>query len=202
MPLLKAYPVDRAWFLARLREKKLSIRKLAKLIGRDPSSVSRITYGRQLLHLEDAIKIARILNVTLYELLRRMGREPSTEGMILPVIGSVNDSLHITICRGKHASIPSMPLFDQGAVGLICDDSASLFYGWIFAYIPAAVIESTAIGRLSVVHHATAGLLIRFVKPGLHAGKFDLTGFSGQNLPNVDISAASPVLHIRAAQIV
>lgn len=193
------YSVDTAWFVARLRSKRLSVRKIAILVGIDASSMSRVIRGRQPLRIEQATKVARLLEVSLYELLRRAGTEPPAEGMTLPLVGSLNGALDITI--GKHPPVASMPIFEQSAVGLICDDSSSSFYGWIFAYVPAAAIQPSAIGRLSVVHLKGGRMFIRFLKPGLHSDRFDLVPLSGHTLRDVDdVCSASPVLHIRTAQ--
>jgi hypothetical protein len=42
-------------------------------------------------------------------------------------------------------------------------------------------------------------MLIRFLKPGLHTGKFDLVPLSGTALTNFVVFTASPVLFIRPA---
>lgn len=199
--LKEIYPADTAWFRERLRAKKLSIRKTAKLLGLDASSLSRIFRGLQRIRLDEATTLARILEVSLFEVLRRTGTEPPPpEAMTLPLVGSVNGSLCITT-GGGHAPVTSMPLFEQSAVGVICDDGASPFYGWIFAYIPASDIQPSAIGRLSVVHLADGTGLIRFLQPGLHAGRFNLVPIAGRAFQNVnDVRAAAPVLHIKPFQ--
>jgi hypothetical protein len=197
---MSRFPIDTLWFIKKCKEKGLSQRKMGLLLDIKHEALSRLFRGHTPLRLDQATKLAKYFDVSLYELLRRAGTDlPPPEGMALPVVGSVNGMLHVT--PGKHPPVASMPIFERAAVGLICDDHDSLFYGWIFVYVPAEDIQSSAIGRLSVVQLASGQRLIRFLKPGLHADQFNLVPFSGRSFLNVDdVCAATPVLHIRPTQ--
>ena len=88
-------------------------------------------------------------------------------------------------------------MLEQSAVGVICDDNASPYYGWIFVYVPADDIQPSAVGRLSMVTLPTGKKVIRFLKNGVHAGVFDLTTLNGSLLSNFAVYAASPILFVR-----
>jgi transcriptional regulator with XRE-family HTH domain len=192
------YPVDKAWFKDKLRQKGVSRREVAKLLGFDHSSFSRIILGTRRLTPEYAVAMAAYFEVSVHELLKRAGLSPPDDNNTLPVIGSLNGALEVT--PRVLPPVASMPVFERDARCLLCDDRNSLYYGWIFAYIPAAEVQHEAIGRLSVVTLSTGLKLIRFLTPGLYAGRFNLMPMAGRQLNDVEISAATPVLHIRTAQ--
>jgi hypothetical protein len=191
-------PIDHDWFKKQILEKGLSQREFYIHVGIAENALYRILSGKQPIRLNEASQMASCFGVSLYDLLRRAGIDPPVEGMTLPIAGSVNGALDVTP-SAKYPPVTSIPLVEQSTVGLICDDSGSPFYGWIFAYIPASDIEQSAIGRLSVVKLSSGKMLIRFLNPGLHVGKFDLTPINGPPFTNFVVFTASPVLFIRPA---
>ena len=195
MPLI---PIDSDWFKKQILDRGLSQREFYEATDINETALYRILSGKQPIRLNEASKMARFLGVSLYDLLRRAGIDPPSEGMTLPIVGSVSGVFEITM-SGKFPPVTSIPLIEQSAVGLICDDSASPFYGWIFTYIPSSDIEPSAIGRLSVVKLSSGKMLIRFLNPGLHTGKFDLMPLNGPAYTNFAVFTASPVLYIRPA---
>jgi transcriptional regulator with XRE-family HTH domain len=54
--------IDKAWFDHRMKEKKLSLRKVAKLMDVDPSALSRVFNGKRRMQVDEIGKIATILN--------------------------------------------------------------------------------------------------------------------------------------------
>lgn len=191
-------PIDSEWFKKQILDRCLSQREFLVLVDMKETALYRVLSGKKPIRLDDASKMARFFGISLYDLLRRAGIDPPAEGMTLPIAGSVNGALDVTL-SAKYPPVASIPLVEQSAVGLICDDSASPFYGWIFAYIPASDIEPSAIGRFSVVKLSSGKMLIRSLKPGLHAGKFDLAPLNGPPFTNFAVFTASPVLFIRPA---
>jgi len=191
-------PIDSDWFKKQILEKGMSQREFHIHVDIAENALYRILSGKQPIRLNEASQMASFFGVSLYDLLRRAGIDPPVEGMTLPIAGSVNGALDVTP-SAKYPPVTSIPLVEQSTVGLICDDSGSPFYGWIFAYIPASDIEPSAIGRFSVVKLSSGKMLIRFLKPGLHTGKFDLVPLSGTALTNFVVFTASPVLYIRPA---
>jgi len=196
---MSLFPVDKEWFQQKLKEKGASQRKVARVLGFDHSTISRVIRGELQLKVDQAVALAGYFEVSLYELLRRAGVQPAAEGNTLPVVGALNGAFEV-----KSRPLPpvtSMPVFEQAAVCLVCDDRNSLFYGWVYAYIPASDIQATAIGRLAVVQLDTGVKLVRFFTPGLHAGRYNLTPLTGRPLLDVEVASASPVLHIRPTQL-
>jgi transcriptional regulator with XRE-family HTH domain len=192
---MSSFPVDKEWFKLKLKEKGNSRRGVAKLLGFHHCTISRVILGDAPLRVDQAIALAAYFDVSLYELLRRSGMQPPAEGNTLPVVGALNGAFEVT--PRTLPPVTSMPVFEQAALCLICDDPNSLFYGWVYAYLAATDIQPTAIGRLSVVQRATGQKLVCFLTPGLYAGRYNLMFISGRQLLDVEVSAASPVLHIR-----
>lgn len=192
------YPVDKAWFRQKLKQKGASRREVARLLGFDHSSFSRMILGTRRLTPEYAVAMAAYFEVSVHELLKRAGLAPPDHINTLPAIGSLNGALEVT--PRDLPPVTSMPMFEQDARCLLCDDPNSLYYGWIFAYVPPSEIQSEAIGRLSVVQLSTGLKLIRFLTPGLYAGRFNLMPMAGRQLLDVEVSTAAPILHIRTAQ--
>jgi transcriptional regulator with XRE-family HTH domain len=193
---MSRYPTDTTWFKNRIKERKLTQKELALFVGMEDSAVYRFLEGARPLRVEEAVKMATILEVPLYDVLERVGASPSLESLSLPIVGSVNGSLDVTPSTGL-PPVRSIPLFERTVVGLICDDNVSPLYGWVFTYIPVSGLEPSAIGKLSVVKLSSGKMLIRFLKPGINAGKFDLGSLNGPSLANFDVFTASPVLFIR-----
>ena len=195
---MSRFPIDSDWFKKQILDRGLSQREFYVLVDINETALYRILSGKQPIRLDEASKMARFFGISLYDLLRRAGIDTPAEGMTLPIVGYVNGALDVTL-SAKYPPVTSIPLVEQSAVGLICDESDSPFYGWIFAYIPASNIEQSAIGRLSVVKLSSGKMLIRFLNPGLHTGKFDLMPLNGPAFTNFAVFTASPVLYIRPA---
>lgn len=198
---MNRFRIDTAWFKQKCKEKGLSQRKMGDLLHINHEALSRVFRGIMPIRIEQATKLAEYFEVSLYEVLRHAGIDlPPPTGLALPIVGSVNKSFHVT--PGKHPPLASMPIFEQAAEGVVCNDSKSLFYGWVFAYVPANNIPPLAIGRLSIVQLAGGQKYIRFLKPGIQAGRFDLVSITtGRPFENLhDVSSASPILHILPVQ--
>ena len=191
------FPIDTDWFKQKMKEKRLSQARLGPLLGTDEGAVYRVVHGQRAIWVYEVIKLARIFGVSVYEIIKRAGAEPLAKELSLPIVGSLNSTLDVTISN-KYPPVASIPVLEQGAEGFICDDNASPYYGWIFVHVPSPSIQPAAISRLSVVKLAGGKMVIRFLKQGLHAGRFDLTPLAiGSNLSNFEILSASPVLFIR-----
>lgn len=65
--------VDSRWFQSQLALNRLSQRRLAKLIGLDPSAVSLMFRGKRRMTAEEAAMVSRLLNVDVQEVMTRAG---------------------------------------------------------------------------------------------------------------------------------
>lgn len=190
------FPIDTAWFKEKMRQKRISQVELGRLLGTNDSAVHRITHGIRAMWVYEVVKLARIFGVSVYEIIQRAGAEPLAQALSLPIVGSVNGALEIAISN-KHPPVASIPVLEENAVGFTCDDGTSPYYGWTFVSVLATDIRPSAIGRLSVVKLDSGKMVIRFLKHGLRAGRFEVASMCDPSLNSFDVSAASPVLFIR-----
>jgi transcriptional regulator with XRE-family HTH domain len=79
--------VDRQWFVDRWTEKGLTLRKVAKLIGMDPSALSRTLSGEREMKIPEIGKIASVLDVPRSEVLAHIEgtRVQPTEPAVLRI---------------------------------------------------------------------------------------------------------------------
>jgi len=61
--------VDRKWFVDRWTEKGLSLRKVAHLVGMDPSALTRVLKGERKMKIAEVGKIAAVLDVSSADVL-------------------------------------------------------------------------------------------------------------------------------------
>ncbi len=64
--------VDKQWFVDRWTEKGLSLRKVANLVGMDPSALSRVLNGDRKMKVLEIGKIASVLQVSNADVLARI----------------------------------------------------------------------------------------------------------------------------------
>lgn len=78
--------VDKAWFFHRMKEKNLSLRKVAREMALDPGALSRAFDGGRKINSDEAAQIARILGVSgdevLYRLNLRAVEVPATRSVL------------------------------------------------------------------------------------------------------------------------
>lgn len=74
--------VDKAWFEDRWKRKGLTLRKTARLMGMDPSALSRTLNGEREMKLSEVGKIATVLDVPMSDVLAHMqgGTPPAASG--------------------------------------------------------------------------------------------------------------------------
>lgn len=69
--------VDRRWFQDRLADKRLSQRKLARHLHIDPAAVSLMLRGKRKMTAAEAAEVARLLGVSVDEVVLRAGCVPT-----------------------------------------------------------------------------------------------------------------------------
>lgn len=197
-PKQPKFNVDTAWLLARLKEKKLSIRAVSRVLQCDASNISRVFRGLQPIRIEQAAVIAPMLNLPLDELLRRCGIYVNERS--LPIVYTTDGSLHIHRKPPPHA-YPPLPVHSSlppHAVGALCTEKGCNTFGWVFAFTPPRDIAPAAVGRFSLIRLRDGSELIRFLKPAIRQGRFDLVPFSSvRPFTDVEIEAATPILFVQ-----
>ncbi len=65
--------IDTRWFQDRLADRQVSQRKLASMLNLDPAAVSLMVRGKRKMSAAEAAEVARVLNVSVDEVLARAG---------------------------------------------------------------------------------------------------------------------------------
>ena len=195
-------PADPKWFADRLADIGMSQRKLAKLLDIEPSALSRTFHGLRGWDPQEAAAIARILGVTLDEVLRHAGVDvPRDRTALVPLHGVVNAVGEI-VTRGasKLAGVPRPGPLPADTRALRIDLPGDPTDGWVCFYAPTARLDPEAIGRLAVVTVRDGREYLRIIQRGIDRGRWTLRLLrSPDNSPameNIQIGAASPVLCI------
>jgi hypothetical protein len=69
----KKQKIDKAWFVGQLKDRKISMRALGRMMRRDIWSISSMFAGKRAMSMQEAKEIADILGVPLLEVMRRAG---------------------------------------------------------------------------------------------------------------------------------
>ena len=77
--MVQKFPIDSAWFFARLREKGYSLRRFAGEMAMDPSAVSRMLNGQRNMTADEQDRVAVLLHLPLQEVAAH--RKPVPEGL-------------------------------------------------------------------------------------------------------------------------
>jgi transcriptional regulator with XRE-family HTH domain len=201
------------WFKDQLKARDLSQNQLGRKLGLDRGTMSRFLSGKRALKIEEANRMADILQVPLEEVLSNSGiagfqvtgreRKASME-----ITGWVDDQLaiHHEPPRGPK-SAPMPPQGGKGIRALRFQTASSQFDGMdggLVYYQESTSVIPESIGRLCVVkltpHPRRKGpdLVLRNVKRSYESGKFNLYLLNGALAEeSVQIDSASPVIWLK-----
>lgn len=199
--------INTAWFKARLKDKGMSQRKLAKMLELDPASVSLTLRGKRELKMEEAVAVATLLGQPLDEVLLHAGVRPPKEGKYMVKVGGSIDgtgTVHLNGARGERLVIapPGLP---ESACALryqTAMSTAEVMDGWIAYAAPGGSVDPSAIGRLCLVQVGNKGpLVLGVVMRGYSTGVFNVLPWvpGGVMLEGVMLDAATPVLWVKTS---
>lgn len=166
--------IDTAWFREQVEKKKLSQRRLAKLMGLDPAAVSYMFRGRRKMQLEDAAFLATLFSCSLDTIAQRAGvnwKAPPATGKIIQVTGTIGSRGQVTRKKLNIVVPAPDPSFSGYAYQIRAPKGPlSWFDRWIvFCSQETSVADHRlAIGRLN--HKSLFGC----VKPGYEPGTYRL----------------------------
>jgi transcriptional regulator with XRE-family HTH domain len=168
---------DTTWFTETLASKKLSQRGLAKLLGCDPSSVNRLVHGQRAMRLEEAEKLAPLLGVPTYEVIKRAGVK-------------LADQSGVTTTH-----LPRSAVAVQYRTAMTSLDAID---GWtVYVEPPINGRVDQALGRLALVTLDSGITIVGFLRRGYQPGTYNVTNFVPPLLENVGVRWATAVLLLR-----
>lgn len=192
--------VDKRYFDNLLRDRQMSLRGLAKLMGLSHSQLSLAFSGHRLLKLEEASQLAGIFNEPLGRIVEAAGiaAPPSGKDRI-SVVGAVRGDgtveLHQDGVIERTAAPPGLPE-DSIAVQF---RTAGSPLGWAdrwVAFCPAPrPADSSILGRLALVQIKGGPMVLATATRGYRDGSFNLDGFFRRE--SAELDTASPVFWVR-----
>lgn len=194
--------INKQWFTERLQEKKISQRKLAKMIGIDPAAVSYMLSGKRKMTQEEAKEIANALLVPVTEVMRQAGIDVQDDIRKIPIAGYITgQSTVTTLAPGAEDYIiaPHDVPADSYAIQARTQMSqASFSDGWLFIVSSARSNPDDALGKLCLSASKQGQLYIGIVGRGYKAKHHNLLLFlSSQTLENVDLLWSSIVSWVK-----
>lgn len=213
-----AKSVDTHWILSRLKECRLSQRELARRLALDPSAVFHLIRGNRALQMNEAVTLAKELQVSLPEILEHFGAAEahlaslSSDGVAtgsLEVAGWLDSHLLAHFgdegLKGKR-SVPSpFPTREKDMKVLRCQTSGSEFDGLDGALVyykhhGHSTNPLELLGKAAIVTIAdTPGPRLRVLRRGYSGGhRFHLASLGGRILEeDARVEFVSPVLWIK-----
>lgn len=196
---MTAQKVNTKWFRARLAERDMSMRRLAKLLELDPSAVSLMLRGRRTMTADEANRISGLLTIPVTEVLAQAGIPIEDDARSFPVKAWVDTRGSLHTITAKNARRVTAPRDVPGA-GLAVQIRASELAsdGWVLFSGAFDTRVDAFIDRLCIVELSGDGHMVGTLKRGYDDEKFNLVPFTGASaIDNVAVKAAAPVLWIR-----
>ena len=196
--------VNYHYFKGLLVDKQLSQRRLAGMMHLDPSAVHYMFRGGRAIKLDEAVELAKILEVPLDEVLQNAGIDVPDfvvrrEGHV-SVTGWVDDTFKIRRTKWKGPKkVEAPPTGGRGVEALRCQNNTA-FNGAMMYYSPRADVAAEAIGRLCVTTDLAGAQAVRVVQHGYQRGTYNIGDIMGGVIQeNVKLSAAAVVVWVRMA---
>ena len=213
--------VNAKWFQTRLINKGLTQRKLAEALGVDPSAITQIFKGKRKLGLDEATTLARVLGVTLGEVLVAAGLSapdvPKVEDKA-KVKGIVNFKFEVewgdphgpensyspfsAALRGARVRLDGLRLKTSGSGCEALNQGIVFFSPGDHGGGEGFEVSADDICRLAILRVSEPALGVRWLMGSIHRGavegKYDIQSIAGDRLAEgVDVEALLPVLWIK-----
>jgi transcriptional regulator with XRE-family HTH domain len=194
------------WFSDRIRDRKMSQRKLAELLDMDPSSLSLLLHGKRRMRVEQASEISRHLGVPVGEVMNKGGAEnvPGPAHTVgassLPLVGWADGDGRVILDWNRTA--PRVQLNGNFPARAVCiqwrsaQTKAEMFDGWIAVVLPPSEPDAEAmIDRFCLVGiKGEEEPVVRKVRRGYAAGHYTLINHFGEPAHDVELAWYSPIL--------
>jgi transcriptional regulator with XRE-family HTH domain len=188
--------MDTDWFQNRLRDREISQRRLAEMLGLGPSAVSLMLRGKRKMTMTEAADMSRLLGIPVNDVMAHAGIRPGQPKQSVPLFGIMDKEGEIHTIKGGKRIACALEMPDT-ALAVQVQDSEFIADGMTFFYEPRAGIDAESVGRFCVIELATGQRHIRFLKPGRERGLYNLVGWFSVSIENVKVKTASPILWIK-----
>lgn len=192
--------VDREWFQAKLDERNMSMRALAKLMNVDPSTVSMMVRGLRGMSMANAQRMAAIFSCTTNEIYKRAG---------LPLEDETR-TIQVSMYMDKECNLHEIPVEARDEIAAPYDTSSNAYAiqhrtgelhdGWLAIVEGGKYPPEKCLGGLSVYCDDKGKIGIGIIRRGYKADRFNITHnvvFREREESDLDLLWASPVVWIK-----
>jgi transcriptional regulator with XRE-family HTH domain len=206
----ESMPINTQWFKDRIADMTtknsqgrvvtiFSQNELARKIGIDRASLSRILNGEQRLTITLAPKLAEELGVPLSAVLENAGIDVSAGATAkVPVCGTISATGLVKPLKLRERVMGPVGMSARTeAFRYVTDDHK---HGWLLFYVPSQRVERDVTGHLALATTAEGVAYVRLIKKGSKTGLWDLVDVlgDGQRVSDVRLASAAPVLWVQS----
>ena len=191
--------INTQWFVHQLERRHLSQRRLAKLMGLDPSAISLMFRGQRKISIEEAAQMAVLLDVTPTDILVNAGVKVAPTNLSVKLIGYATDDHSVALFgEGNHELTDGPGNLPSTAVCIRCQMSSpgEFMDGWLLFANDTSGGPEQAIDTLALCAIKGNGIKVARIKRGYRKGSYNLAMSSG-SLQNVELAWASPIVWIK-----
>lgn len=187
------------WFRQLLAAKKLSQRKLAKLLDLDPAAVSLMLRGQRRMTNAEAHQMSIILGVAITEVLRQAGIEVIDDVRRVKVTGYIDKGGSVTLFpKRTHDKVIGPADCPEGTYALQMRNPQTPKDGWMYFVSPSEDDPRAHLGVLCCVALDNGEHMVAFVQRGYRSGTYNLVRCTGEMVrADANVVWASRVLWIK-----
>lgn len=191
--------IDKAWFQEKLAAKKLSQRKLAKVLDLDPSTITVMLNGNRKMTMDEARAIAGQLTLPVTEIMRRAGIDVRDDIKKVPIGGHINKDAWVTLLpKGTHDMIEAPADVPATGFALQVRAPGGPHDGWMLFVDGSHREPQDMVGKSCIVALHDGRMLSAVPLRGYKVGTYNLIIQPHASvLENQSVSWCSPVLWIK-----
>jgi transcriptional regulator with XRE-family HTH domain len=194
--------IDTAWFRARLDDRRMSQRELARSLGLDSGAVSLMFRGKRTMKIAEAVSIASLLGVPADDVMRHAGVQIESQFEQVPLNCWIDGAGEVHMDPDSTATVPhpggGLPQSLGAGICRTAGTDLEHMDGWILfsaGMQTHAGIRPEAVGRLSFVRLRGGIIYLARMMHSLRRGRWDLAG-PAAFVKEAEIDWATPVLTI------
>lgn len=155
------------WFRDRLADKRISQRKLAKMLEIDPAAVSLMVRGKRRMTTHEAHQISVILGAPLNEVMRQAGIDVVEDVRRSVIAAYVDEAGRVTsMPSGTHDTVLGPADCPVGTFAVQVRSHSSTKDGWLLFVTPAQLPAAENLDQLCLVALADGKQLLAAVRRG------------------------------------
>lgn len=199
---------DFEWFKNKLAEKRISQARLAKLLEMDKSSMSLLLRGKRRMTTDRAADIARLLGVSVTEVMKRAGTRLDGLGAGKPMVASVPLAGWLDASGIFHKTPEVVTQIDDctapdGSIAVqwrTAQSPAEMLDNWLVVAGPERAPNADLIhDRMCIVRTSDGRSLLRTVRRGYTRDAFNLHAYDAEPEMDVRLEWVRPVIFARPA---